>query len=173
MSHPNKNKIPQTSFSTVEIRLYSRILGDNPSCSNGPPLTIDWEYNKDNVIQLSLDNFEYMRMDRLEGPDLVLSREEREEMLAKLGYTRSQIAYAVRTNIRVKNQRRQTFHNLTLMKLEEAVEKASRKIKKLVQEKKEKLTHYYPKQKEDNSTALLQLTFGKKTNMKKHSTTSA
>jgi hypothetical protein len=31
------------SFDTIEIREYERVVGDNPSCSKGPPISIGWE----------------------------------------------------------------------------------------------------------------------------------
>ena len=31
-------------FKTIEVREYERIVGDNPSCSKGPPISIGWEY---------------------------------------------------------------------------------------------------------------------------------
>ena len=133
-------KTSKTSFSTIEIRFYERILGDNPSCSTGPSLSIGWNYDVDNVIRLPLDKFEYMRSDRLDGPELVISREEREEMLEELGYKERDIADAVRSNIRVKNQRRQTINNLSVMPVEEIIEKASRKMKKVFRRKGRKKT---------------------------------
>jgi len=31
------------SFDSIEIREYERVVGDNPSCSKGPPISIGWE----------------------------------------------------------------------------------------------------------------------------------
>ena len=132
---PVDRKPSRISFSTIEIRFYDRILGDNPSCSNGPSLSIGWNYDVDNVIRLPLDKFEYMRSDRLDGPELVISRIEREEMLEELGYKERDIAEAVRSNIRAKNQRRQTINNLSVMPVEEIIEKASRKMKRVFRRK--------------------------------------
>lgn len=45
------------SFSTIEIRSYPIILGDNPACDdNGPPLTIDWD--PINSRKLHVDKYE-------------------------------------------------------------------------------------------------------------------
>ena len=127
------------SFSTIEIRSYERILGDNPSCSHGPAVSIGWQYEPD-PITVQVDEFEYYRAgDRLDGTALVLTRSEREEILEDLGYTRAAIADAVRTNVKVKNNRRQTVHNLAVARLEEAAESAKRKLKRfLLGRKKEK-----------------------------------
>ena len=41
-----QKKKKSVSFSVVEIRRYPITLGDNPSCSNGPPVQIDWAYTE-------------------------------------------------------------------------------------------------------------------------------
>ena len=38
-------------FSTVEIRSFPMILGDNPSVSKGPPVTLAWDYDSD-ILEL-------------------------------------------------------------------------------------------------------------------------
>jgi len=125
-------------FSDVEIREYQRVIGDNPSCSNGPPMSIGWRYNI--LGKMSVGDFEQTRMDandvyggRMKKvPVTLLTREKREQLLENFGFSRAELADAVRRNIKIKNQRRQTVHNLPVSKFEEAVEKVSRKIKKVV-----------------------------------------
>lgn len=63
---------------------------------------------------------------------MILPRDIRQAMLRKeWGVTQSQIAAAVRNNIKVKNQRRTTVNNLSKSsKVEEAFENATRKVMK-------------------------------------------
>jgi hypothetical protein len=63
---------------------------------------------------------------------MILPRDVRQSMLRKeWGITQSQIASAVRTNIKVKNQRRTTVNNLSKSsRVEEAFENATRKVMK-------------------------------------------
>jgi len=133
---------PKISFDSVEIRSYQRVLGDNPSCSSGPSLSIGWEYDEKLTVSMSIEEYEREKPHRLVDLEMILSRREREEMLLELGYTQSQIATNVRLNIRIKNQRRQTVNNLGVSSVEEAVEQASRKVKKLLHlgKKKNKIT---------------------------------
>ena len=133
-----KKRTSSVSFSTIEIRSYERVLGDNPSCSHGPAVSIGWQYEPD-PITVQLDEYEYYRSDdRLDGTALVLSRSEREDLLKELGYSRSAIADAVRTNVKIKNNRRQTVHNLPVARFEEVAESARRKLKRVVLRKGKK-----------------------------------
>lgn len=61
---------------------------------------------------------------------MVLSREEREALLLNWGASFHDIIEAVRSNIKIKNQRRQTVTNLgKVERIEEAFESATRKLK--------------------------------------------
>lgn len=53
-----RNKLSRSvSFADVNIREYERILGDNPSCTSGPPISLGWGYSPE-PIKLSVDDFE-------------------------------------------------------------------------------------------------------------------
>eukprot|EP00978_Attheya_sp_CCMP212_P015754 scaffold40803_cov20-Attheya_sp.AAC.1 len=120
---------PKISFDSVEIRSYERVLGDNPSCSSGPSVSIGWDYDEKLTVSMSIEEYEREKPHRLVDLEMILSRREREDMLMELGYTQSQIATNVRLNIRIKNQRRQTVNNLGVSGVEEAVQQAGRKVK--------------------------------------------
>lgn len=64
---------------------------------------------------------------------MVLSRQQREELLLNWGISFEDIIDAIRANIKVKNQRRQTVTNLgKIERLEEAFESATRKLKQVL-----------------------------------------
>lgn len=113
-------------FRNIEIREYARTIGDNPSCSSGPPISISWEYLPAKVLPLEV--YEGGRPPRRSNIEMILPRDLRQRMLRKdWDVTQSQIAAAVRTNIKVKNQRRTTVQNLgKSTKVEEAMESASK-----------------------------------------------
>ena len=73
----------------------------------------------------------------------ILSRQEREDLLLSLGYSRATLVDAVRQNIKVKNQRRQTVNNLKVAKAEEVMEHISRSFKKLYTGKKGRSRYMY------------------------------
>lgn len=118
-------KMRSVGFTTVQIRSYERILGDNPSCTDGPSVSIGWKY-KDNSVLQSVDEYEEQRTSSRSRFVPILSRHEREAMLMDLGYTRSDIANALRDNVRTRNRRRQTVTNLYAARAEDAAESISR-----------------------------------------------
>jgi hypothetical protein len=123
---------PAVGFTTIEIRQYERILGDNPSCSSGPPVTIDWEYDKNKTAVHLIDEYEFRRNKCRDDTEMILTRAERERILIDLGYSRRKIAVAVRENVKLKKKRRQTVNNLPISSIEEMLEGASRKISRIL-----------------------------------------
>lgn len=125
------------SFSNVEMREYSRAVGDNPSVSAGPPMSIGWEYNDPDV--LTIDEYESTRPPRRAHHEMVVPRSVRQDMLMnEWGYSRSQLAGAVRDSNRTKTQRRTTVNNMDtpFAKIEEGVQSAKRKMKRFVLRRK-------------------------------------
>lgn len=125
-------KSSKVHFGTISIRGYNRILGDNPSCSAGPSLSIGWTFISE-VDQMCVDKYETIRRDSrvTQKSDLVLSRAERDTILKDLGYSRAEMAAAVRQNVKIKSQRRRTVLNLQYSNFEEKSESVVRKMKKL------------------------------------------
>ena len=52
----------KVSFNQIEIREYSRCMGDNPATTNGPSLSIDWDYNVAGTY--AVDEYEDLRVPR-------------------------------------------------------------------------------------------------------------
>ncbi|CAJ1946310.1 unnamed protein product [Cylindrotheca closterium] len=116
-------------FTDIQIRDYERTVGDNPSCSSGPPICIGWAHGQTRFV--NIDSYEHSRSARRTQRKLVLNRQNREALLAYWAVPVNEIVEAIRGNVRVKNQRRQTVTNLgKVEKLEEAFESAARKLKK-------------------------------------------
>jgi hypothetical protein len=130
---PRKSKV---SFSTVEVRHYERILGDNPGVSSGPPLSIGWNYYDDRTIRLPVDEYEYYHSPCQDESDMLLSRYERESILEALGYSEKDIARVIRQNYKLKRNRRQTVNNLPVMGIEEVMETAKKSLSKILPGKK-------------------------------------
>jgi len=117
-------------FNNIEIRPYERIIGDHPSCSNGPPIAIGWGFG--NAKNYSVEEFESCRGRRRSSDELMLERHAREQILRNLGYTAKDLATATRNIRMVQHQRKRTLNNLdkTTFQFEVAMESAIRKAKR-------------------------------------------
>jgi len=155
-SRPRSNPSRSVSFSNLEIRTYETILGDNPSCSGGPSLSIGWRYDP-NHDSLSIDDYEAHQA-RINGlppgstyacrpEELVLHRSEREEILLSSGYTRQDFVESIRSMKKIKSKRRQTVNNLPVMYFEERVESANRTLRRFFK-RTQRTRHIYEDWKE-------------------------
>jgi hypothetical protein len=144
---PNRKGV---RFSTVRVREYERILGDNPSCTSGPSLGIGWRHIQEEL--LSMNEWESWRETERQPARLVLCREEREAILLDLGYTEKDIAAAVRQNVKSKNRRRQTIQNLRASGLEEAAEGAKKTVMGLLKLGKRKKKGCLPVQSDNQKS---------------------
>ncbi len=84
-SFSSSKKKLNVTFSHVQIREYSRTVGDNPSVTCGPPLSIGWKYNKRG--ELDIDSYEADKACRCD-PDSRecrrLTPRERERLLKEI-----------------------------------------------------------------------------------------
>ena len=127
----NKNSSCVT-FQNVVVRYYERILTDNPAVTGGPPLGLGWRYKAAPKVY-HVNEWEAMRNPyRRSSEQLVLPRDVRTSILLDLGYSQKEVADMIRQSLRVKNQRKQTVNNLDVQAMEEFVERAARKLKRLV-----------------------------------------
>lgn len=120
------------SFSNVQVRQYERIMNYNPASAGGPSIGIGWRFLPDDPI--TLDDYELRRCSksqRRQG-ELVMSCVRREKLIRSSGYCDREIASAVRELNRIRYQRRQTVNNLSMQHVEEAVESATRQVKKIL-----------------------------------------
>ena len=72
-------------FSSVQIRRYQMVLGDNPYCSIGPPVSLGWEY--DTLPDMDVLKYDRMRQSqrRTNINHLALSSNQRNDLLDRLG----------------------------------------------------------------------------------------
>lgn len=67
------------SFESVTLREYSMIMGDNPSCDDGLPLTIGWDYIE--YKPLSVDDYEFHHARRRPLKELAFSFQKRRRII--------------------------------------------------------------------------------------------
>lgn len=115
------NLLRTVSFSSLSIREYPPAISDNPSCSFGPPVQLDWEYEAEQTHPIDL--YEKCRQPRRASHDLLLSYYDRRFLLIKqAGYSRKEVTEAVKAAERVKRERMLTDLFLPAQALDETVE---------------------------------------------------
>lgn len=134
-SHDNNNNNKarplkrNVSFSDIHIRDYNMTLGDHPSCSRGTPVSLDWDYAEPNP-PMRLDQYERHRA-RRSRQEFHLDASQREDIVRQAGFSRGEIQRSQRGVARVRRQRATTQSRLSLMPLEDWMEKATRKLRRL------------------------------------------
>lgn len=83
----NTSRRRRVSFDSINIREYFIELGDNPSCRNGPPLTIGWDF--DELGRFDLEQFEEFRPPRRFSRQMIIPLGRRQEILFQSGYSAS------------------------------------------------------------------------------------
>jgi len=91
-------------FSDITIREYPMILGDNPSVSHGPPVTIDWQHSSE--AHLSLDQYSETRpLTPLTRLEMVIPSFLREDIVINSGCQYSEIIDTMYEVDLIKTQR--------------------------------------------------------------------
>ena len=124
-------------FHQVEIREYYVTIGDNPSCSSGCPISLDWQYD-DDLKEVPVDLYEQHRegqrraMHEMKMPSTV-----RHDTLRDWNVPTREIFMAQRTCDEIKKQRSETFRQT---QRRESIKAVARRLKKVVQVRKIGLT---------------------------------
>ena len=132
------NMIPSAKktvrFSDVTVREYPMIVGDNPAVSCGPPVTIDWEYNNEQIM--SLDAHCHLNPYPRRKRQMLMPLHLREFILIHTDCKYSDILKATNeaTNIRIK--RMSTLNSSILDRLGEFRKTTTEKIKRFFKRSK-------------------------------------
>jgi len=112
-------------FSTLTVREYPRILGDNVTVM-GPPISISWQHDVESVYELE-DYEDACKYTRRTQAELKMPSRYRDEILRGYGYSRKEIQGACKKSTIARNQRKRTIETIRLQPLEELLEKAVKK----------------------------------------------
>lgn len=117
-STSSSSKIKRTtSFSKIEIREYNITLGDNPGGAKGPPVSLDWKYNKSNSISLDLEDYEEKRPPRRTKTELYMQESIRKWRLMKeKGYSLKEMEKAAKTAEGIRKSRRKSLQQKSFKK---------------------------------------------------------
>jgi hypothetical protein len=99
--------------------------------SYGPPIQLDWSYH--DTTPYNVNDYEDIRQLTRQPriSDLLLNYYQRMELLEHAGYTPEQLKRTTRRINAIKRQRETTKFFLPVSKVEEAVQSASRKVKRV------------------------------------------
>ena len=115
-------------FSTLTVREYPRILGDNVTVM-GPPISLSWDYEDESVYDLEEYLIAVQDSKRIQA-ELKIPSMHRDMMLRESGYSRKEIQTACKKSTIARNQRKRTIETLKLQPLEEFIEKVKKNGKK-------------------------------------------
>lgn len=120
------------TFGQVNIREYERVLGDNPSVTSGPPLSIGWRYSP-SILNISIDDYEKNKGSPRSSSEYLVPKSVRVATLKEhTDIPHREMVNAVRAIQKTKSQRRKTVVNLSMASTEELVEGAKIKVKSIL-----------------------------------------
>jgi hypothetical protein len=122
--------VKKVTFSTLAIREYGIIPGDNPGVSCGCPLSIGWEY--DDEFSFAIDEYEEQRSKPRSMTELRMPSMVREKKLREAGFSRRDIQESTKYANIARLQRRRTTETMNLAPIQEFLERAKRKTLHLV-----------------------------------------
>ena len=118
------------TFDKVIIREYDQCCGDNPSVSYGPPISLDWKYQEYEAIDV--DSYEDKRGQRRTLRQMVLSYYQRRNVLTFYYGASDEDLRKAKKQVKREHARRSLTRNLMpFMKVEDALESAVRKSKRI------------------------------------------
>ena len=136
---PVKRSHSCVSFHEVNMRFYDQCVGDHPSTSYGPPISLDWNYEEAEPI--NIDEYENQRGARRTLRQLMVNYYTRKNTLMwTYGVPEEELKKATKACGRAAFQRGVTKYLLPVSKLEEVLASAARKTKRVVSGKTKRST---------------------------------
>lgn len=126
------------SFGTIQIREHAQTIGDNPSCSYGTPVQLDWEHQ--DLEELKVDEYETYRPRVRTKEEFHLNSFQRTTLLKLNGYSNNEIKGSKKEVSKARNKRERTKFLMVnypqLTAVEDAIESGVRKLKRSVSKSK-------------------------------------
>jgi len=116
-----------TSFGTLEIREYPITLGDNPGGIQGPPVSLDWRYDKEQTQVIPLEAYENARSPRRNREQMRMAENMRRwRLLKECRFTMKDLDKASKTAHTVRRQREKS------LRYDSALSKIRKKVGKIL-----------------------------------------
>jgi hypothetical protein len=94
-------------WSTIDFYSHEMLLGDNPSVSSGPPLTISWKAHEHHPI--TVEEYEKFKPVRRRKSEMLSPRQMREDLLMGAGYNRSDLKEATTEAAAIRQMRHRSL----------------------------------------------------------------
>eukprot|EP00339_Tiarina_fusa_P014880 CAMPEP_0117019836 /NCGR_PEP_ID=MMETSP0472-20121206/15160_1 /TAXON_ID=693140 ORGANISM="Tiarina fusus, Strain LIS" /NCGR_SAMPLE_ID=MMETSP0472 /ASSEMBLY_ACC=CAM_ASM_000603 /LENGTH=225 /DNA_ID=CAMNT_0004724891 /DNA_START=22 /DNA_END=699 /DNA_ORIENTATION=+ len=102
---PNEPAKRRVTFGRIELREYSRCLGNNPATTHGPPLSLGWSYNKTGTYDM--EQYEEARPPRRVTNQMLVPGSVRELILLEQASVTKKQIQAVEQEVKAVRHRRQ------------------------------------------------------------------
>ena len=107
--------VKEVSFASVQVREYPMILGDNPSCTSGPPVTLDWTYDAKASMSCTVDEWESGRDSTRRMRSVIrVPSSVRTEWVLDAGFTPTEVHEAIRDVQNYQRRRRSSIEKSSL-----------------------------------------------------------
>jgi hypothetical protein len=98
----------QVSFSTCTIMVFPMILGDNPACASGVPVTLSWHPVECTTTDVEL--YDFMRAsERRRGKAMIIPVSQRAQLVIQSGSTMEDVADVVLEMDKIRHSRADSF----------------------------------------------------------------
>ena len=147
-------------FGQAIVNDHYGIMGDNPACSEGFPLAIDWQRAEQHIVDLSptqgttshlasllATREKQFSLDRCDpsrprtADELKLSSMERESRLRQMGYSRRELVRLCKPVNLVRAQRRRTAETLSLQSFQTVLQTIGQGLKRVFWSPKKRAEH--------------------------------
>lgn len=122
------------SFGTIQIREHAQTIGDNPACSYGTPVSLDWDH--EDMEALKLDDYESHRSRQRTKEEFYMNHYERRDLLKLNGYSVDEIKEAKKKVAKLRSKRERTkflqMNYPQLVVVEDVIESGLRKVKRSI-----------------------------------------
>lgn len=134
-SRDNITVARKVRFHEIRFREYDQTIGDNPCVSYGPPISLDWNYEETESIDV--EEYEANRGRRRGMREMIMNYYVRTNLLTfKYGATEAELKAATKAANREKRSRALTKALLPYQTLEDLAQSAVRKTKRLASGKR-------------------------------------
>mmetsp|Transcript_36208 Transcript_36208/g.79256 ORF Transcript_36208/g.79256 Transcript_36208/m.79256 type:complete len:203 (-) Transcript_36208:4-612(-) len=124
--HQEKSK-KSVRFDMIEIREYPYVLGDNPSVSNGPPLSVGWQSQSQFFV--NLEEYDDAKAEPRSRTEMRFDGMLRVHILQRSGHTMSDIVKATAAVRRIQQQRQETIQSCThVLRFQNATKSIRKKL---------------------------------------------